>query len=230
MESIRENVQRVRDRIAATLEETGRTGADVTVVAVTKTFPAAVVDEVVRAGVPDVGENRVQEWLGKKDAVTEPCAWHLVGHLQRNKVNKVVGLIHTLHSLDSVDLARAIDRAAAARGTTVRAFLQVNTSGEAAKSGVAPDAAIDVAGAILECPRIDLAGLMTIGPVTMDPAATRHCFAELRALRDRASRELEHPLPHLSMGMTGDFEIALTEGATVLRLGRVITGERTPRR
>jgi pyridoxal phosphate enzyme (YggS family) len=228
MESIRDNVRAVQERVARALERCGRGGERVTIVAVTKTFGADVVEAVIRAGIADIGENRVQEFLAKRDAVGLPCRWHLVGPLQRNKATKAVGAFHTIQSVDSVRIAQALGRLGGERGLTTRAFLEVNTSGEQSKHGVGVDEAAGVAAEIAGLAHLSLEGLMTVGPVTMDPVDTRHAFKTLYELRERVRAATGLPIPELSMGMSGDFEMALEEGATVVRLGRVITGERSP--
>ena len=227
MSSVRDNVLRVQDRLQAALQRAGRSGERVTIVAVTKTFGPDLVDAVVDAGIEDIGENRVQEFLEKRGAVMHACRWHLVGHLQRNKATKVVGAFHCIQSLDSVRLAETLNRLGGERGVVTRAFLQVNTSVEASKHGFSADEAVDCAAEIATLPHIDLAGLMTIGPVSMDSVDTRNCFRQLRRLRDEINRSVDRPLAELSMGMSSDFEAAVEEGATVVRLGRVLTGERS---
>ncbi|MCH7548453.1 MAG: YggS family pyridoxal phosphate-dependent enzyme [Candidatus Krumholzibacteriota bacterium] len=224
--SIQDNVIAVRRRVSAALDRAGREAGEVTVVAVTKTFGADMVDAVVDAGVGDVGENRLQEFLAKAEGVARSCRWHLVGHLQRNKARRAVGRFHLIHSIDSVRLAESVARIGEEMDEATRILLQVNTSGEGTKSGFAPEELSAVAGRIGTLPYIDLLGLMTIGPVTMDPDSTRRCFQELRALCARARDATGLSLPELSMGMSGDFEMAIEEGATIVRLGRVITGER----
>jgi pyridoxal phosphate enzyme (YggS family) len=224
--SITENVARVRERVEAALERSGRSDGDVTIVAVTKTFGPEVVDAVVAAGIQDIGENRVQEFLSKREAVTGSCRWHLVGHLQRNKAGKVVGAVDLIHSLDSLRLAEALDRLGAQRGAAVRVLMQVNTSGEASKEGVDPGGATELAATVAAMDHVQLDGLMTIGPVSIDPVDTRRCFRDLYALRERLRSDTGLALPHLSMGMSADFEMAIEEGATLVRVGRTITGER----
>jgi pyridoxal phosphate enzyme (YggS family) len=223
MSSVRDNVLRVRERVDSALARAGRSGERVTVVGITKTFGPEMVEALVEAGVDDIGENRVQEFLTKYGEAARPCRWHLVGHLQRNKATKVIGKFHCIQSLDSVRLAETLDRLGRESGLRTRAFLQVNTSVEESKHGFPPDAAREMAVEI----DIDLDGLMTIGPVTMDPVETRKCFEQLYRLRDQINRFLDPPLTELSMGMSGDFEAAIEEGATVVRLGRILTGERT---
>jgi pyridoxal phosphate enzyme (YggS family) len=226
MESVRDNVLRVRERITAAMERSGRTGQGVTIVAVTKTWGPEMVDALVEAGVGDIGENRVQEYLAKRERVTKPCRWHLVGHLQRNKATKVIGQFHCLQSLDSVRLAETLSRLGEERGVRTRALLQVNTSLEASKHGFPEAEATEAAAVIAGLPAIDLEGLMTIGPITMDPKETRGCFRRLRRLREQIGGALDRPLTELSMGMSGDFEAAVEEGATIVRLGTVLTGAR----
>jgi pyridoxal phosphate enzyme (YggS family) len=224
--TIAENVARVRERIAGALERSGRGGEEVTVVCVTKTFEAGVVDAVIEAGIEDIGENRVQEFLAKREEVTRSCRWHLVGHLQRNKATKVVGAVDMIQSLDSMRLARTLERIGEERGVTTPVLLEVNTSREDSKEGVSPAEAVELAAAVAQLKRVALEGLMTIGPVTVDPVDTRRCFRELAELRGRIREATGLPLRHLSMGMSGDFEIGVEEGATMVRVGRLITGER----
>jgi pyridoxal phosphate enzyme (YggS family) len=228
MTPIGDNVARLRERVARTLERCGRPEAGVTTVAVTKTFSADVVREVIRAGIADIGENRVQELVSKAAAVELPCRWHLVGPLQRNKATKVVGLAHLIQAIDGVPIAQTVDRIAGERGLRARVLLEVNTSGEASKHGVTPAAAPAVADELAALTHLEWLGLMTIGPVTVEPGATRACFRALASLAESLRRQTGLALPHLSMGMSEDFEIALEEGATLIRVGRAITGERPP--
>jgi pyridoxal phosphate enzyme (YggS family) len=220
-------VAEVRERIERARERAGRTDA-VTLVAVTKTHPASTVEAAIRAGVGDVGENRVQELGDKVDAVGRAAVrWHLIGHLQRNKVAKALPLFDLLHSLDSVRLAETISAEAVKAGTTVRALVEVNSIGEESKGGFPADEAIDGIGRILELPGIELAGLMTMAPFTDDTAVVRRAFARTRELAAEAARQLPaFRAEHLSMGMSNDFEIAVEEGATLVRVGSSIFGER----
>lgn len=227
MGTVKDNVLRVKERVEAALERSGRSGNRVTIVAVTKTWGPDMVDEVVRAGIEDVGENRLQEFLAKRDRVTEKCRWHLVGHLQRNKAAKAIGAFSCIQSIDSVRIAEALDRLGREHGVCTEALIQVNTSGEASKHGFLPEETVDCAAAIDGLPAVKVEGLMTIGPTSMEARATRECFKTLCRLRDEAARALGRPLPMLSMGMSADFETAVEEGATVLRLGTVLTGPRT---
>jgi len=228
MSSIRDNVLRARDRVDAALRSCGRDGDHVTIVGVTKTWGAEMVDALVEAGIEDVGENRIQEFLGKYDQVKRPCRWHLVGHLQRNKATKAIGRFHTIQSLDGVRIAETLSRLGAERGVSTRALVQVNTSREPSKHGLPVTEAEEAVIAMAELPSIVLDGLMTIGPVSTDPDDTRRCFQELYRLRERINPLLDRPLTELSMGMSGDFELAIREGATIVRLGTVLTGKRGP--
>ena len=194
--------------------------------AVTKTFAADMVRRVIAGGILDIGENRVQEMVAKAAAIDVPCRWHLVGPLQRNKAGKAAALAHLIHAVDGVPIAQTLDRIAREGGSPLRVLLEVNTSGEATKHGVEPSAASAMADTLAGLPGLDWRGLMTIGPAGGDPGAARRCFEELRRLADVLRRRSGLSLPELSMGMSEDFEIAIEEGATIVRLGRVITGER----
>lgn len=215
------NVARVGERIAAAARRGGRRPEDVTLVAVTKGVDASQILEAVAAGVQDLGENRVQEAASKAAAVSAGARWHLVGHLQRNKVRQAVALFTVIHSLDGARLAADVSRRAAA---PVDVLLQVNVAGDAQKFGVPPEEAPTVLRAIAGLPALHVVGLMTIAPLSGDPEETRPIFGRLRGLRDdlEALGIAGVTLPHLSMGMSGDFEIAVEEGATMVRIGRAI--------
>jgi len=225
MTPISENVVRVRERLVAAAARGGRNPAAIALVAVTKTLGAAVVREVVAAGVPDIGENRVQELLAKQDELTGlECRWHLVGPLQRNKAGKVVGRVDLVHAIDGVRIAQTLNRVCSERGVRMPILLEVNTSGEASKHGVAPAAARAAADEIARCEWLDWRGLMTIGPLS--GGDTRACFRMLARLSEELRAATGKELPILSMGMSDDFEVAIEEGSTMIRLGRCITGER----
>jgi len=225
-EEIARRVLRVRERIAAALERAGRSGERVTIVGVTKTFGPDKVDALISAGVSDIGENRVQEFLAKAPLVSRPCRWHLVGTLQRNKARKVLGKIHMLHSLDSLKLAETLNRLGEEMGIVTRVLVEVNTSGEPTKRGFRPEEVVDTVGRVVEMPFLRVEGLMTIGPLTDDTTRVREAFRTLYRQRERVRSELRLPLPELSMGMSDDFEVAVEEGSTMVRLGRVLLGER----
>ena len=220
-------VAEVRERIERARGRAGRSG-EVTLVAVTKTHPAAVVQAAIRAGVADVGENRVQELEDKVPIVGRAAVrWHLIGHLQRNKVAKALPLFDLLHSLDSLRLAQALSDAAVKSGATVRALVEVNSAGEETKGGVPAAEAVDVVGRIAELPGLELLGMMTMAPFTDDQAVVRRAFQRTRTLCEETARQVAGFKGHeLSMGMSNDFEIAVEEGATLVRVGSSIFGER----
>lgn len=216
----------VRERIERARARAGR-GGEVTLVAVTKTHPAEVVRAAVAAGIGDVGENRVQELEGKVTAVgRDAVRWHLIGHLQRNKAARAVALADLVHSLDSVRLAEALSAEAAKAGRTVRALVQVNTSGEESKFGLAPEEAVEAVARMAELPGLALEGMMTMAPFTGDEGVVRRTFAAARRLREEAARQVPALGPHLSMGMSNDFEAAVEEGSTLVRVGSSLFGER----
>ncbi len=219
----------VRERIAAAAARAGRDPGTIRIVAVTKTHPIAAVRDALEAGVADVGENRVQEALGKMDAWPDaPVRWHLIGHLQRNKAKLAAGRFALIHSVDSPRLADELEKAAAARGAVQDVLVQVNVAREAQKTGVAPEEAAAVVAHVAALPHLALRGLMTMAPLTDDATVQRATFRGLRELRDRLCEpgHLPSAAGELSMGMSQDFEIAVEEGATLLRLGTVLFGER----
>jgi PLP dependent protein len=217
----------VRERIERARLRAGHTGP-VTLVAVTKTHPAATVRAAIAAGIGDVGENRVQELDAKVAEVGRGAVrWHLIGHLQRNKAARAVALADLIHSLDSVRLAQALSAAAVAAGTTVRALVQVNTSGEASKFGLAAEEAVEAVGRMAELPALALEGLMTMAPFTDDQGVVRRTFAAARRLAEEARRQVPaFTGRQLSMGMSNDFEAAVEEGSTLVRVGSSLFGER----
>jgi len=216
----------VRGRIAAAAARAGRRADDVTIVAVTKGHPLERVREAAGAGLLDVGESRVQEAAAKQaDWPDAPVRWHLIGHLQRNKARLAVGRFALIHSLDSQRLADALEAAAAAAGVVQDVLVEVNVAREPQKSGALPEEAPDLVAHATRLPHLVVRGLMTLAPYDAPPAVQRRVFGGLRELRDRlatSSRELAV----LSMGMSGDFEAAVEEGATMVRLGTILFGER----
>src|SRR5436190_3693637 len=225
-----ERLAHVRAEIARRQATAGRT-EPVTIVAVTKGFGLDAVEAALAAGLPDVGENRVQEALGKLDTpVGRRATWHLVGHLQRNKAKHVAGRFALIHSVDSGPLVEELAGRAAAHGARQRVLLQVNVAGEAQKSGCTPAEASVLARQVAAQPHLALEGLMTIAPFTDDEDVQRRTFRGLRALRDALQQEEGLWLPTLSMGMSADYGTAVEEGATVIRLGTVLFGPRTTER
>ena len=227
MKSFEEILADVRRRIAAACKRAGRNPDDVEIVAVTKTHDAEVVKEAWDAGLCIVGENKVQETAWKKPASVTGPMWHLIGHLQSNKVRKALELFDFFHSVDSVTLADRMNASAEDMGASPHILLEVNVSGEKSKSGMKPEEVRGVLMHIAEaCPRITVEGLMTMAPFSENPEDARPYFRKLRELRDATERELGVGLPRLSMGMSGDYEVAVEEGATWVRLGTVLFGER----
>lgn len=214
------NLEAVRERIGLAARRSGRKSEEVRLVVVTKGRSVELVREAIRAGATEIGENRAVELVSKYEALGGRATWHFVGHLQRNKVKLVVPIASLIHSVDGTALAREIDKRAAAIGKVQDVLVEVNVSGEEAKYGLRPQA---VPGAIQEMarlPNIRVRGLMTMAPVVVDPEAARPVFAELKALFEELSRELRQVrLDILSMGMTADFELAVEEGSTMVRIG-----------
>jgi len=221
---IEENLKAVEARIVAACERAGRRREDVKLIAVSKTKPAGAVQEAFEAGQLLFGENRVQEAQLKIPLCPGSLQWHLIGHLQSNKARLAAsGLFRMIHTVDSAKLLSALDEYAA---VPLPVLIQVNVSGEGSKSGCAPQEAAALVEAANGCSRVEVHGLMTIPPFAPDPEKARVHFAALRQLRDRLQQETGTPLPELSMGMSHDFEIAIEEGATFIRVGGDIFGKR----
>jgi pyridoxal phosphate enzyme (YggS family) len=223
MQDIRANLERVRERIARAAERAGRRAADVLLIAVSKTVEAGRIRDAIAAGVAALGENRVQEARAKIAELGRPVPWHLVGQLQTNKAKDAVELFQVIHSVDRLDLVRELDTRARQRGRPVDALVQVNVAAEARKGGVAPEGLADLLDAVGALDHVSVRGLMAIPPETAEPEAARVWFRALAKLRER------HALAELSMGMSGDFEVAIEEGATMVRVGTAIFGPRPPR-
>jgi pyridoxal phosphate enzyme (YggS family) len=224
------NLAAVRARMAAAARRAGRPAADVTLVAVSKTFGAAEVRAAHAAGQPDFGENKVQEALQKITATadTPGVRWHLIGHLQSNKARRAAGAFACVHSVDSVDLLRRLDAAAVEQGTAPEVLIQADLAQEATKFGAAEEQVRQIAREGVAARAVRLTGLMVIPPWSADPEATRPWFVRLRNLRDAlvASGIPAPAMRHLSMGMSHDFEAAIEEGATIVRVGTAIFGAR----
>lgn len=221
--------ERIRDielRIAGACTRGGRSRDEVTLVAVTKTLPASIINDAIHAGLQDIGENRVQEYLSKRIDLA-PHRFHMIGHLQRNKARQIIDVVSLLHSVDSLALAEELDRLAAARARTVEVLLEVNTSGEPSKFGVSPEDVPSLCRAIALLPRVRVRGLMTVAEFVADPETLRPAFRRMRELRDELARTYGDEIRELSMGMSNDFEVAIEEGATLIRLGSAIFGPRT---
>jgi len=229
MVSIAENLDRVRERIAHAAAKSGRSTSDVELVVITKTHPVEKVREAIDAGQTLFGESRVQEARAKIPELPSNVRWHFVGHLQKNKVRHALPLFEMIHSVDSLALAQDMNRIAQEEGLHPRLLLEVNVAGEWSKFGFAPDKLREQMEALLALPRLSILGLMTIPPLAEEAEASREYFVQWREVRDHLQTEFRVDLALLSMGMTQDFPIAVEEGATLVRVGTAIFGERSKR-
>ena len=227
MSTIAENLEVVNTRIAQAAAKSNRSPDDIELVAVTKTHSAETVHEAIDAGHLLFGESKVQEARAKIPLLPSNLRWHLIGHLQRNKVRHALPLFELIHSVDSLELVQAIDRIAHEDGLHPRILLEVNVAGEASKFGFQPDKLRQEMESLLALPRLSIEGLMCIPPLGQDAEASRKYFVTLRELRNSFEKEFALKLPHLSMGMTNDYTVAIEEGATLVRVGTAIFGERS---
>jgi len=224
---VEERLRQVRDHIAHTAVRAGRDPNSVMLVGATKGVDANRVRAAVAAGLREIGENRIQEALPKISALGPGPRWHLIGHLQRNKARPAAEHFEVIHSIDGLATAQAVDRAAGRAGRRVAVLVEVNVAGEAMKYGVPPEAAGALVAAVGACAHLAPVGLMTVAPMTDDPETVRPVFRRLRELRDRLREEgAGQGFRELSMGMSDDFEVAIEEGATMVRIGRAIFGDR----
>ncbi len=225
---IRENLRSVEERIRAACARAGRDRSEVRLICVTKTKPVEMLEEAYAAGERLFGENRVQEIVRKKPLLPADIDWHMIGHLQKNKVRQVIDKAVMIHSVDSLALAETISKEAVRAGLVMPVLIEVNAAGEESKFGVAPEETEDLVRAMAALPGIRVSGLMTIAPYTEDPETNRPYFRHLRNLSvDIKSKSIDNVnMSVLSMGMTGDFEVAIEEGATHIRVGTGIFGER----
>ncbi len=229
MPDVAENLAEIRARILAACIRAGRAGDSVQLIAVSKTFPVESVRDAVAAGHLHFGESRIQEAEGKIAALPVNLHWHFIGRLQRNKVRKALANFEVIHAVDSSALALHMDAAAKDMGLFPKAFLQVNISGEESKGGFGPGQLCAELELLLQLERVEMIGLMCIPPAAANPEDARPWFVALRELRDRLAAEFGANLPALSMGMSGDYEIAIEEGATHVRVGSAIFGKRAYR-
>lgn len=225
---LQENYSQVEARIRAACERAGRSRSEVTLIAVSKTKPASMIEEIYSYGQRDFGENKVQELTEKYDVLPADIRWHLIGHLQRNKVKYIVDKAYLIHSVDSLRLAQAIQEQAEKKGVTVPVLIEVNVAGEESKFGVSVEEAPALAEEIAKLGNLSLQGLMTIAPYVPDPEDNRDIFRQLKKLSvDIAAKNIDNVTMNiLSMGMTNDYEVAVEEGATLVRVGTGIFGER----
>lgn len=226
---IGDRVARVRDRIAEACMKSGRDPSEVTLMAVTKTVDAERINAAIRAGITHIGENRVQEFLGKRDALAlEGVEAHLIGHLQSNKTRQIVGKVDMIQSVDSVKIARAIGRISTEQGIITPVLVEVNIGGEDSKSGVSSDELVPVLEEIAGISGVSVQGLMTVPPILQTSAEKRHIFAQMKKLFIDIQAKNIHNISTniLSMGMSADYEEAVMEGATLVRVGSAIFGQR----
>ncbi len=229
MINIEANLNRVRNEIAQAAQVSGRNITDIELVAVTKTHSAEIVREAISAGQTLFGESKVQEARVKIPLLPSNLRWHFIGHLQKNKIRHALPLFEMIHSIDSLDLAQAIDRVAQEDGLHPRILLEVNVAGEGSKFGFKSATLRAQLESLLMLPRLSIEGLMCIPPLAEEAETSRMYFVELRELRDALEKEFEVKLPQLSMGMTNDYRVAVEEGATLVRVGTAIFGERKHR-
>ena len=226
MALISENLNNARETLRAAAHASGRDSDGVELLAVSKTFPVEVIEEAAVAGQVLFGESRVQEAVAKIPLLPSRLRWHFIGRLQKNKIRKVLPLVEAVHSIESLDLALAVERVAGELGLFPRVYLQVNLAGEASKFGFSPIELKAEFEPLLELERLEIAGLMAIPPFLPEAEEVRPYFAELRELRDELEEQAGIPLPGLSMGMSHDFPVAIEEGATIVRVGSALFGQR----
>lgn len=225
--SIESRLAAVQEAVAEAAERAGRRPSEITLVAVSKTHPPSAVSAVAAAGQTVFGESRVQEARAKIALVSNRPRWHFIGHLQRNKIRHALPLFEMFHGIDSIETARDMDRIAAEAGASPRALIEVNLAGEASKFGFSPARVFERIEELLGLKRITFEGLMCIPPPQPKPEMARRFFVALRELRDRLNSDFHISLPELSMGMSGDYSVAIEEGATLVRVGTAIFGERS---
>ena len=225
---IKENVIKVEQCIQAACERSGRKREDVTLIAVSKTKPVDAIYEVMETGIVDYGENKVQELTDKIETINEPLNWHMIGHLQRNKVKYIIDKVKLIHSVDSLRLAEQISIEAVKKNVEANILIEVNIAEETSKFGLNTEEVIELVKAVSTLPNIHIKGLMTVAPFTNNPEDNRLYFRNLKQLSvDIAQKNIDNVTMNvLSMGLTGDYEVAIEEGATMVRVGTGIFGER----
>ncbi len=230
MEEIADNLERVRQRVAEAARKSGRTAEAIELIAVSKTHPAEKVQAAAGAGQALFGESRVQEARAKIPLLPSRLRWHFIGHLQKNKIRHALPLFEMFHGVDSLALAQDMERIADEDGMRPRVLLEVNVAGEASKHGFTPESIRRDLEAVLSLGRLTVEGLMTIPPLAAEAEASRRHFVSLRELREELEGEFDLRLPQLSMGMSGDYAVAIEEGATLVRVGTSIFGERSAKK
>ena len=225
---LKDNLMSVQDNIKQAAMRSGRELSDITLIAVSKTKPVEMIKEIYDLGVRDFGENKVQELVAKYDQLPGDIKWHLIGHLQTNKVKYIVDKVYMIHSVDSLKLAREISREAVKRGITVNILIEVNVAGEESKYGISPDELEETVRQVAELPGIIIRGLMTVAPYVVDSEENRPIFVKMKQfVVDIIQKNIDNVyMDCLSMGMSGDYTVAVEEGATYIRVGTSIFGER----
>ncbi len=223
--SIEENIERLKEKIDNAAQRANRQPDEITIVAVAKTVPVERIEEAIAHGITIIGENRVQEAKQKYAAIGDRVKWHMVGHLQTNKVKDALKIFSMIHSLDSMRLAQELEKKA---DRPIDCLIEINTSKESTKFGIEPKNLLNFYESLKNFKKLNIVGLMTIGPgwAIEDPKASRPCFKQLRELKDRITHTFDKSLPILSMGMTSDFDIAIEEGSNMIRVGTAIFGSR----
>jgi pyridoxal phosphate enzyme (YggS family) len=226
--TIKSNLEELKTRIEKACLRAKRTPQEIEIVGATKTVPPETINIAIEAGLKIIGENRVQEAQEKYPYIGPKVKWHLIGHLQTNKIKKALEIFDLIQSLDSLHLAKEINKRAQVFDKVVPVLIEVNTSGEATKFGIKPDELLELVEAIMKFPHLKVMGLMTLGPglAVEDPEKSRPCFRLLYELKIRLEKKLGIFLPYLSMGMSADFEIGIEEGATMVRIGTLLFGKR----
>ena len=225
---VTENLKNVEEKIAQACLRSGRSQDEVTLIAVSKTKPVEMMQEAIAYGITTFGENKVQEITEKQKVLTQPLNWHMIGHLQRNKVKYIAGKVALIHSVDSLRLAKTISEEAVKHNCEIQILIEVNVAGEESKFGVSVEETLPLIEEIAKLPAIHVEGLMTIAPYVEDPEENRPVFRKLKELSvDIAAKNINNVrMAILSMGMTGDYEVAVEEGATLVRVGTGVFGER----
>ena len=225
---LKDNLETVKKNIASSMERSANSAAEVTLIAVSKTKPVSMIREVYDLGVRDFGENKVQEIVEKYDELPDDIRWHLIGHLQTNKVKYIIDKVYMIHSVDSLKLAGEISKEALKHSVTANILIEVNVSGEDSKFGVSPSGLCDLVKNISVLPGINIRGLMTVAPYVVDSEENRQIFIKMRQLAvDITQKNIDNvSMECLSMGMSGDYKVAVEEGATFVRVGTSIFGER----
>lgn len=226
MSLIHDNLALVKSKIADALRRAGRDAEEAQLIVVSKTFPAQIVRQAYDAGHRLFGENRVQEMLAKQPELPASARWHLIGHLQSNKVRKVLPTVEAIHSVDSLNLAQDIHRIAGEMGLFPKVYLEVNVAAESSKFGFQPAKLEEKLEQLMALDRLEIQGLMCVPPISREPEDSRKYFVALRELRDRLAQRAGSPFLGLSMGMSGDYTVAVEEGATLVRVGSAIFGGR----